>query len=76
MKITCTSQFSGVTRTLDLPVTEEGLKRCWSQPEGKAAGGTEHIQDVFPHLTPGQREFLLTGITNEEWDEMWGDDDD
>lgn len=72
MIITRTSQFSGITRSLDLPVTEEGLKRCWSQRQG----GTEHIQDVFPDLTPGQREFIQTGITDEEWDEMWGDDDD
>jgi hypothetical protein len=72
VKITRTSQATGITRTLDLPVTEEGLKRCWSQhPEG-----TEHIQNVFPDLTPGQREFLMTGMTEEEWDDMWKDDED
>jgi hypothetical protein len=25
------------------------------------------IQDAFPHLSPDDREFLLTGITPEEW---------
>ena len=28
------------------------------------------IQDVFDFLTPGEREFLLTGMTQEEWDRM------
>lgn len=26
------------------------------------------IQHVFPTLTPTEREFLMTGITQEEWD--------
>src|SRR5271155_5601700 len=25
------------------------------------------IQDFFPHLTPAQREFIITGTTAEEW---------
>lgn len=25
------------------------------------------IQDAFPELTPDEREFILTGITSEEW---------
>lgn len=69
MNITKTSQYSGITRTMDLPVTQEGLDRCWNQNPGV---GTEHIQNVFPELTPAQREFLITGTTQEEWDEMWG----
>ena len=28
------------------------------------------IQNYFPHLTDSEREFLLTGITDEEWDEV------
>ena len=33
-----------------------------------------HIQNAFSFLTPGEREFLMTGITPEEWDTMWPDD--
>lgn len=66
------SDWSGEVHTMDLDVTEEGLARCWSQ----SPTGTEHIQDVFPNLTPGEREFLMTGVTEEEWDEMWGEDDE
>jgi len=25
------------------------------------------VQDIFPHLTAEEREFLLTGITPDEW---------
>ncbi len=27
-------------------------------------------QDVFPNLDSGQREFIKTGITQEEWDNL------
>ena len=36
------------------------------------------IQDVLPHLTPAEREFIMTGITDEEWKQFMTiiDDDD
>jgi len=37
------------------------------------AGG--YIQDIFPHLPAGEREFLMTGITPAEWDEIFGKED-
>ncbi len=43
-------------------LTETELKRY--------EAGTALIQDAFPHLSDNDREFLLTGITPEEWDEM------
>lgn len=67
MEITRTSQLSGIERTLDIPVTQEQLDK-WN------AG--EHIQRVMPNLTAGQREFLMTGITNEEWDEAFKEEDE
>ena len=59
MKITRKSPFTGVEHTMDLPVTDSQLA-CWY------AG--DSIQDVMPHLTADQREFLMTGITSDEWD--------
>ena len=32
------------------------------------------IQRALPQLSLDQREFLLTGLTNEEWDKMVGED--
>lgn len=34
------------------------------------------IQDVFPELTEDEREFIMSGITIEEWTELYGPDDD
>jgi len=67
MLITRQSQWSGITRTLDIPVTHDQMYE-WQQRGAL-------IQNAMPNLTADQREFLMTGITKEEWDEMWGKDD-
>jgi hypothetical protein len=66
MKITKTSPFSGIQRTLDLPVTPDQMRKFYS--------GEGYIQDIFPDLSPGEREFILTGISDDEWSEHIGDD--
>jgi len=35
-----------------------------------------YIQDAFNYLSADEREFILTGITEEEWDEIFADEDD
>ena len=62
MKITKVSLISGKEHTLEIPVTIEQLAK-WQM------GGL--IQNVMPHLPPHQREFLMTGITEEEWNELF-----
>ena len=64
MIITRTSPFSHKTSSMDLDVTEDQIADWVS--------GTL-IQDAMPHLTPEQKEFIMTGITSEEWDEMVGE---
>ena len=32
------------------------------------------IQDIFTHLSPDEREFLMTGSTTEDWDAAFGSD--
>ncbi len=69
------SLMTGVEHELELPVTQEQLHR-WIK-------GAK-IQDVMPHLTADQREFIMTGITAEEWastfpkeeDELLEEDDE
>jgi uncharacterized paraquat-inducible protein A len=61
------SMITGQFHEMDLPVTLEQLARFH-------AGVL--IQEVFPHLDAGQREFLLTGVTPQEWKEHVGDPDD
>jgi hypothetical protein len=34
----------------------------------------EYIQKAFPYLTAGERELILTGLTPEMWDDMFGEE--
>jgi hypothetical protein len=67
MRITKKSILTGKTRTIDLPITEAQLARYHA--------GEALIQDILPHLTPAEREFLMTGITDEEWAVAMGPDE-
>jgi len=62
------SELSGVVREMELPVTVEKLA-AWARGEGL-------IQEIFPELNPDQREFIMTGITKEEWDATFKEDDE
>ena len=67
MLITRTSLFSGKTNTLDLPVTEEQFA---------VYRGGVLIQDAFPNLNEDQREFIMTGMLPDEWEELFEDNDE
>lgn len=66
MLIKRTSSFSGIEREMDLPIEP------W---QWEAYENGVLIQKAMPHLTPDQREFIMTGITAEEWDEVFGGDE-
>ena len=55
------SLLTGVERVREMNVTQEQIER-W------ASG--EKIQNVFPNLSVDDREFIMTGITGEEWEEF------
>ena len=61
------STATGHINTMVIPTTQ-GRIEYWMQ-------SGELIQDVMPDLTADQREFLMSGITPEEWDDMFGGDD-
>ncbi len=65
MKVTMTSPFTSKRHTQELPVTEAQFN-AWK------AG--ELIQVAMPNLTAGQREFIKTGITEEEWNAAFGEE--
>jgi len=46
-----------------MPVTQAQLDSYYI--EGK------FIQEAFPNLNASDREFILTGVTDEEWEEMF-----
>ncbi len=53
------SLITGEYHTMDIPVTRQQLTK-WDCGE--------LIQNVMPHLTLEQREFLISGTTPEEWE--------
>ena len=61
MKITKVSMLSKLERSLELDVTDEEIK-AWK------AGML--IQDAMPRLNENEREFIMTGITAEEWEKL------
>jgi hypothetical protein len=68
MQITRTSMFTGVEHTLDLPVTQAQLDNYYK--------GGALLQNAFPHLDAGHREFIKTGVTPEEWNETLGPEEE
>lgn len=67
MEITRTSITSGKVRTMNLDITE-------AQMEAYRSGAL--IQQAFPNLTDSQREFIMTGMTDEEWNETMAEPED
>jgi len=58
-----TSPFSGKENTMTLMLDTADLEK-WLKGE--------LIQNAMPYLTPDEREFLMTGITPDEWGQMFG----
>jgi hypothetical protein len=67
MEITNTSMFTGEENTMHLDVTFEEILD-WK-------GGTL-IQNAMPRLDAGEREFMMTGVTPEEWDSTFHETDE
>lgn len=67
MTITRKSSLTGITRTKEINVTEEQLL-AWETGE--------LIQNAMPQLSADDREFVKTGITGEEWDQLFGGAED
>jgi hypothetical protein len=66
MLITRTSQISKTNSTMELDITYEQLDRVNNRFQTK-----ELIQNIVPNLSMEEREFLITGITPKEWNELF-----
>jgi len=64
MLISRPNPLTGIWGFMHLDVTDEQLER-WNQGE--------LIQNVMPHLSVDEREFLISGITPEYWDYLMED---
>ena len=58
------SPLSGNKNRMDIPVTLAQIA-AWK--------GGELIQRAMQNLTPDEREFLMTGITADEWENTFGE---
>jgi len=68
IEITRTSILSGIKRTRTINCTQEQLDDF--------ENGRDLIQNIFPQLSASDREFLLSGIVDSEWDEAFKEEDD
>jgi len=60
MQVIRRSILSGKENTLEINCTQEQLDEY--------AKGKGLVQNIFPNLSDDDREFIMTGITKEEWD--------
>tara|TARA_Y100000310_G_C20210482_1_gene591089 strand:- start:220 stop:456 length:237 start_codon:yes stop_codon:yes gene_type:complete len=67
VKVHKVSILSGKESSMVLP-TRQGNLEHWIDTGAL-------VQDMFPHFNVDQLEFLISGITPEEWDETFGSED-
>lgn len=67
MIVTRTSMISGITRERDIPISQGQYDRITL--------GNDLIQKIVPNLSLSDREFIINGITDEEWESIFGVDD-
>lgn len=67
MKIMRTSPFTGQSNTMDLDITMEQIQQYL---DGAL------LQDAFPNLTAAEREFFKTGYTAEDWEMLFGTEEE
>lgn len=68
LRVTRKSSFTGKIHSLDLAISEADWARYRS--------GKLLIQDALPDITDPEREFLLTGTTQAEWQSAFADDEE
>ena len=68
IQVTRQSVITKKINTMELPITQEHL-------DIYETVGDMLIQDAFPNLNVEQREFLLSGITPQEWNNTFGEEE-
>lgn len=71
MLIVRTSQISKKESAMDLDITQDQLNRV----NLRYTTG-ELIQNIVPNLSMEEREFLMTGITPKEWNQLFSQVED
>ena len=69
MKLMRISPFTEAFNTMELPLTEAEYDAAYARWQDGAM-----IQDAFPMLNAGEREFVKTGIHPQEWADTFGEE--
>jgi len=69
IQVTRQSVLTRQMNTMELPISQEHL-------EIYDTVGDILVQDAFPNLDKEQREFLISGITPDEWNKTFGEGDE
>ena len=64
------SRHTGKLNTRSLDITQDEYDSYMSR---RRKGTTDLIQNEFPNLSLDDREFIMTGATPEEWDDLFPD---
>ena len=67
MEIVRKSQISGKEHAMDLNITREQVE---------AYNNGALLQDAFPNLNAEEREFYKSGITPQEWNDLFGPEEE
>ena len=68
--ITRRSPFTHKLHTMEIPLSRSEFEKRTTLWESGML-----IQDAFPMLSADEREFIKTGITPEEWDAAFGEEE-
>ena len=66
MLITKLSPVTGILNTLDIPMTQNQYDQY--------VNGESHVQVIFPELSAAQREFLISGCTEADWNSIFAEE--
>lgn len=70
MQITRRSPLTGKINTLEVNVTQEQMREFLSDDRYRL------VQEIFCDASAEEREFILTGYTPEDWEFLFGDEDE
>ena len=62
------SPKTGRVNSMDLATTKKALDEYYS-------GSVRYVQDIFSNLNAEEREFIMTGYTPSDWDELFDEED-
>jgi hypothetical protein len=68
------SQATGIEHEMEILLTETQYKEIQPFLMGQQReAGSRFLQDILPHHSPIEREFVLTGMTEVEWHQLFGE---